>query len=68
MHTVTLTKNSQSLMEKAVKITGQTPSAITKKALEVYLEELEDMAAVVAYKSKPQKLTAYDAIKKNFGL
>ena len=55
-------------MDKAVKITGKSPSMVTKKALEVYLEELEDMQAIMAYKSGNQKLTDYSEVKKKLGL
>lgn len=66
MTTLALTKTSQFLMDQAVKITGKSPNVITKKALEIYVNELVDYQDVKARKS--ERSVSWEKVKKDLGL
>ncbi len=66
MTTLALTKTSQFLMDQAIKITGQSPNVITKKALEIYVNELVDYQDVKARKS--ERSVSWEKVKKDLGL
>lgn len=66
MLSVKIPAGIESRLSKAAQRTGQTPDALTKVAVELYLEELEDYFDVM--KRKNERSITLEQLGKDLGL
>ena len=68
MLNVKLPARIESRLSSAAERTGKTPDALTKAALEIYLQELEDYLEVQEIKKNGMKTISLSALGKRIGL